>query len=115
MRFAPGSPPGIMRYLLIECMQWGKAQGYRWFNLGMAPLSGLRTSTIAPLWNQIAVAVYGHGERFYNFQGIRRFKEWFHPTWEPRYLASPGGALRPLVLANIASLIAGGLEGVVSK
>ena len=115
MRFAPGSPPGIMRYLLIECMQWGKAQEYRWFNLGMAPLSGLRTSTIAPLWNQIAVAVYGHGERFYNFQGIRRFKEWFHPTWEPRYLASPGGALRPLVLANIASLIAGGLEGVVSK
>ncbi|HEX6964446.1 MAG TPA: bifunctional lysylphosphatidylglycerol flippase/synthetase MprF [Gemmatimonadaceae bacterium] len=115
MRFAPDAPPGIMRYLLIECMEWGKAQGYRWFNLGMAPLSGLRASTVAPLWNQIAFAVYGHGERFYNFQGIRRFKEWFHPEWEPKYLVSPGGALRPLVLANIASLIAGGLEGVVRK
>jgi phosphatidylglycerol lysyltransferase len=115
MRFTPGAPPGIMRYLLIECMLWGKAQDYRWFNLGMAPLSGLHASTVAPLWNQITVAVYGHGERFYNFQGIRRFKEWFHPEWEPKYLVSPGGAMRPLVLANIAALIAGGLEGVVTK
>ncbi|HEX5436957.1 MAG TPA: bifunctional lysylphosphatidylglycerol flippase/synthetase MprF [Gemmatimonadaceae bacterium] len=115
MRFSPAAPPGIMRYLLTELILWGRAQEYVWFNLGMAPLSGLRTSTVAPLWNQITVAVYGHGERFYNFQGIRRFKEWFHPVWEPRYLVSPGGASRPLILANIASLIAGGLEGVVRR
>ncbi|HEX6534744.1 MAG TPA: bifunctional lysylphosphatidylglycerol flippase/synthetase MprF [Gemmatimonadaceae bacterium] len=115
MRFAPDAPPGIMRYLLSETMLWGKAQGWRWFNLGMAPLSGLRASTIAPLWNQLGMALYGHGERFYNFQGVRDFKEWFHPVWEPRYLASPGGAVRPVVLANIASLVAGGLEGMVRR
>lgn len=115
MRFSDDAPPGIMRYLLTELMLWGKREGYRWFNLGMAPLSGLPTPAMRTIWNQLGKAIYGHGERFYNFQGIRDFKQWFYPVWEPKYLASPGGALRPIILANIASLIAGGLEGVVRK
>lgn len=115
MRFTPGAPPGIMRYALSELMLWGKAHGYRWFNLGMAPLSGLKASTIAPLWHRLGTAAFGHGERFYNFQGVREFKEWFHPVWIPKYLVSPGGALRPVIMANIASLVAGGLEGVVRR
>jgi phosphatidylglycerol lysyltransferase len=115
MRFTPGAPPGIMRYALSEMMSWGKAEGYRWFNLGMAPLSGLTGSTIAPLWHRLGTAAFGHGERFYNFQGVREFKEWFHPVWVPKYLVSPGGALRPVIMANIASLVAGGLEGVVRR
>jgi phosphatidylglycerol lysyltransferase len=115
MRFSVDAPPGVMRYLLTEFMLWGKKLGYRWFNLGMAPLSGLRESLVAPLWYQIGVALYGRGERFYNFQGIRAFKEWFYPVWEPKYLANPGGAIRPVVIANIAALIAGGYEGVLRK
>jgi len=115
MRFTTTAPPGVMRYLLAELMLWGKERGYEWFNLGMAPLSGLQASAVAPLWNQLGTAIYGHGERFYNFQGVRDFKEWFHPVWEPKYLVSSGGAARPVILANIASLIAGGLEGVVGK
>jgi len=115
MRFTPGAPPGIMRYALSEMMMWGKTQRYRWFNLGMAPLSGLQASTIAPLWHRLGTAAFGHGERFYNFQGVREFKEWFHPVWVPKYLVTPGGALRPVIMTNIASLIAGGLEGVVRR
>ena len=115
MRFAADAPPGIMRFLLTELILWGTQRGFRWFNLGMAPLSGLRSSLVAPLWYQIGIALYGQGERFYNFQGIRAFKEWFRPRWEPKYLAHPGGALRPIVLANIAALIAGGYEGVLRK
>jgi phosphatidylglycerol lysyltransferase len=115
MRFDSHAPPGVMRYLLVELMLWGKERGYEWFNLGMAPLSGLQASAAAPIWNQLGTAIYGHGERFYNFQGVRDFKEWFHPVWEPKYLVSAGGAARPVILANIASLIAGGLEGVVGK
>ncbi|HET7551051.1 MAG TPA: phosphatidylglycerol lysyltransferase domain-containing protein, partial [Gemmatimonadaceae bacterium] len=115
MRFTAAAPPGVMRYLLTELMLWGKERGYEWFNLGMAPLSGLQASAVAPLWNQLGTTIYGYGERFYNFQGVRDFKEWFHPVWEPKYLVSAGGAARPVIIANIASLIAGGLEGVVGK
>ena len=115
MRFDASAPPSTMRFLLTEFMLWGKELGYRWFNLGMAPLSGLRDSLVAPLWYQLGAALYGRGERFYNFQGVRAFKEWFHPRWEPKYLAHPGGAIRPLVVANIAGLIGGGYEGVVRR
>ena len=48
-----------------------RAEGYRWFNLGMAPLAGLEESPVAPLWSRVGRFVYGHGENFYNFQGLR--------------------------------------------
>src|SRR3977135_2498737 len=98
---------------MIEAMQWAKAEGYAWFGLGAAPLSGIRVSTITPIWNQIAVAVRGAGERYYNFQGLRDFKEWFYPEWEPTYMVSPGGAKRPIILASISALISGSVRGAI--
>jgi phosphatidylglycerol lysyltransferase len=118
MRYLPEAPSGVMEYLFIQVILYGQAQGYRWFNMGMAPLSGLEAggrSSLAPLWNRLGAFVYRHGEHFYNFQGLRRYKEKFDPTWEPRYLALPGGLLLPKILTNIASLISGGMKGVVSR
>jgi phosphatidylglycerol lysyltransferase len=115
MRYGSAAPPSVMRYLLAEFMLWARAQEYSEFNLGMVPLSGIRTGTVAPLWNQIASAVRRSGERYYNFQGLREFKEWFHPEWEPSYLVSPGGIKRPVIVASIASLISGGATGLIRK
>jgi phosphatidylglycerol lysyltransferase len=114
MRHA-NAPAGIMRYALIEAMFWGKSEGYAWCNLGAAPLSGIRTSTVTPLWNQMSLAVRGVGERYYNFKGLRDFKEWFYPEWEPTYLVSPGGSRRPIIMANIAKLISGGYRGTFAR
>ncbi len=115
MRYTADAPAGIMRFVLIEMMLWARNEGFVSFNLGMASLSGLSAHRGAPIWNQLAVAIRGYGERFYNFQGIREFKQWFYPEWEPLFLASPGGAARPLIIANIASLISGDLQGIVKK
>ena len=115
MRYLPEAPHGVMDYLFIELMLWGKQEGYQRFNLGMAPLSGLEDHALAPLWNRLGSFVFRHGEHFYNFQGLREYKEKFNPLWEPKYLASPGGLALPRVLINIASLISGGLKGVVAK
>lgn len=115
MRFHPDAPEGVMDYLFIELLLWGKERGYHWFNLGMAPLSGLEDRLHAPLWNRLAALVFRFGEHFYNFQGLRQYKEKFDPTWEPKYLACPGGLILPQVLANIASLTSGGTKGVISK
>jgi phosphatidylglycerol lysyltransferase len=115
MRYTNDAPAGIMRFVLIEMMLWAQQQGFAWFNLGMASLSGLSVHRGAPIWNQLAVTMRGYGERFYNFQGIREFKQWFHPEWEPLFLVSPGGAATPVILANIASLISGDLQGVIRK
>jgi phosphatidylglycerol lysyltransferase len=115
IRYRPGSPHGLMDFLFAELLLWGNRQGYRWFNIGMAPLAGLEMRALAPAWNRLAGLLYRHGELFYNFQGLRAYKEKFDPVWEPRYLACPGGLALPRVLANMTSLIAGGLRGVIAK
>jgi len=115
MRYSQHAPKGVMDYLFVEVMLWGKAQGYQWFNLGMAPLSGLEQHPLAPVWHRVGNLVFDVGGHFYNFEGLRRYKEKFLPVWEPRYLAAPGGLALPRVLLDVTSLIAGGLREIVSK
>lgn len=55
MRYLPEAPHGIMDYLFVSLMLWGKQQGFQIFNLGMAPFSGLQDSALAPLWNRLGV------------------------------------------------------------
>lgn len=108
MRFSAAAPPCVMDGLFARVFVWGQAQGYHWFSLGMAPLSGLEPSPVASWWTRLGRFVYRHGEPFYNFAGLRSYKDKFHPVWEPRYLAYPGGLALPVVLADIAALSAGG-------
>jgi phosphatidylglycerol lysyltransferase len=115
MRQTDDAPAGVMDYLFIELMLWGKSQGYQWFNFGMAPLSGFEQRSLQPLWNKLGHFVFRHGDAFYNFQGLRQYKEKFDPQWTTRYLASPGGVALPVILANVASVVSRGLTGVVAK
>jgi phosphatidylglycerol lysyltransferase len=108
MRHRESAPKNAMEVLFVRLMLWGAGQGYEWFDLGMAPLSGLEASPLAPLWSRLGRIVYRRGEAFYNFQGLRAFKEKFHPVWEPRYLAYPGGLSLPGVMADVSALVAGG-------
>lgn len=115
MRHLADCPDGIMDYLFAEIMLWGKQQGYKWFNLGMAPLSGLTDNALAPLWHKVGTFVFRHGEHFYNFSGLRHYKQKFNPVWQPRYLACPRGLMLPRILTNLVSLISGGITGAVVR
>ena len=115
MRYVREAPSGVVEYLFTELMLWGKQQGYQWFNLGMAPLSGLESRSLAPLWSRFGDLVFRHGEHFYGFQGLRQYKEKFHPHWRPRYLASPGGLALPQILTDVATLISGGTRKLFLK
>jgi phosphatidylglycerol lysyltransferase len=115
MRHLPDSPDGVMDYLFTQLMLWGRQEGYQWFNLGMAPLSGLDDRAMAKLWSQFGSFVFRHGGHFYNFQGLRKYKEKFKPEWHPKYLVCRGGFVLPRILRNILSLTSGGLVGAVSK
>lgn len=115
MRHVPDAPPGTMDFLFAELLAWGREQGYRWFNFGMAPLAGLDASGAAPVWRFVGSLVYRHGEHFYNFEGLRRFKAKFAPVWTPLYLASPGGLALPIVLVDVTALIAGGVAAILSR
>ncbi len=115
MRFCADAPPGVIDFLLIECMLWGKAQGYQWFNLGMAPLSGLEEHQLAPAWHKLGRLVQRYGEDSYHIEGLRKFKEKFAPVWRPRYLAAPGGLSMAGALLDVTNLISGGVGTVASK
>jgi len=115
MRFGPDAPRGAMDFLFVELLLWGQAQGYRWLNLGMAPLAGLEKHPLAPAWHRVGNIVFRYGEYFYNFDGLRRYKAKSNPVWESKYLASPGGLALPRVLLDVSVLISGGVKELFAK
>ncbi|HEX8360406.1 MAG TPA: bifunctional lysylphosphatidylglycerol flippase/synthetase MprF [Longimicrobium sp.] len=115
MRYRADAPRSVMEVLLLHLILWGKEAGFQRFNLGMAPLSGLELSAVAPMWTRVGHFLFEQGEPFYNFQGLRSYKEKFHPVWEPRYLAYPGGLALARVMADVSALIAGGYRGIFAR
>jgi phosphatidylglycerol lysyltransferase len=110
MRHANDAPRSAMDFLFIELMLWGKSKGYAWFNLGMAPLAGLEVHRLAPAWHKIGRLVYRLGADFYNFDGLRSYKDKFAPQWRPRYLAAPGRFALARVMIDVTMLISGGVR-----
>ena len=128
MRRLPDAPRCVMSHLFVAAMTWAHEQGFASFSIGMAPLSGLRpepsdgdpgetadSPAAATYWDRIGHFLFSHGEHFYNFQGLRQFKERFHPQWQARYVASPGGPALPSMMLDVARLVGGGLRGVVAR
>jgi phosphatidylglycerol lysyltransferase len=115
MRYNDAAPKGVIDFLLVECMLWGKIQGFQWFNLGMAPLSGLEEHALAPTWHKIGRMVQRYGEMFYPFEGLRKYKEKFLPVWRPRYLAARDGLGMAGALLDVTALISGGVGKVLRK
>jgi phosphatidylglycerol lysyltransferase len=115
MRHVPGVHRGMMDLLFVKVMETLKGQGFRTLNLGMAPLAGLAAHDRAPVWNHLARQIFEHGERFYNFRGVRDFKEKFDPDWRPRYLAVAGQGFPLASLLDVTLLIGGGLKGLWRK
>ena len=112
MRHLDGIPNVAMEFLFLRLCELLKEARCRWFDLGMAPLSGLSASEAAPFWHRLGRAIYEEGVPSYNFKGLRGFKSKLQPEWRPRYLAVAGGANPALVLLDATRLISrAGREG----
>jgi len=108
MRYDPeAAVTNTMDYLLAELILWAKASGYHKFDLAMAPLSGMDQAGVSLLYARIGQFMFEYGERFYNFKGLKRFKQKFDPVWEPRYIAAPGYWSLPIVLMQVRRLTQG--------
>ncbi len=99
--------PSPMEYLILSLMLDAKERGFRRFNLGMAPLAAVGATRRARPVERLAHQFFLHGEAWYNYQGLRRFKERFHPAWEPRYLAYRRPWDWPFAVAATTQLISG--------
>lgn len=109
------SPKLVMDFLFVKLILWAQLEKFEWFHLGMAPLAGLGEGIHASLWNSFGAWVYEHGTRFYNFRGLRFYKDKFDPEWSPKYLAYPGGWSLARALIDISLLNSGGLKGLLIK
>ncbi|OCA91741.1 bifunctional lysylphosphatidylglycerol flippase/synthetase MprF [Pseudobacillus wudalianchiensis] len=105
MRFRPDAPAGTMDFIFLSLFEWSKEQGYRFFHLGMAPLSNVGTSRFSFLSEKIAAQIFLHGQIFYQFQGLKRFKEKYTDLWEAKYLAYRKKSSLPFTMAQITFLI----------
>ncbi|WP_295537601.1 phosphatidylglycerol lysyltransferase domain-containing protein [uncultured Thioclava sp.] len=81
-------------------------------NCGERPLSD-RPSAHMP--SQFGNLIFRHGAAFYNFEGLRRFKNKFRPDWQPRYVALPPGVSPYLEVVEVAMLISGGARNLIAK
>ena len=115
MRHHRDAPKSVMEALFTHLMIWSRAKGYRWFVMGMAPMSGFESSPIAPLWARAGRLLYEHGTPLYNFQGLRAFKDKFDPVWESRYLVYPGGLALLRIAADVSALVSGGYRRIFVK
>ncbi len=115
MRQLPDAPTGVMDLLFVELIEYARVRGYAYFNLGMAPLRGVGETRYARTGERLLRLVYEHGNRFYNYKGLRSYKEKFHPEWRGTYLAFPYFTPVPGLLIDIAALIAGGYWRVLGK
>ncbi|MDU1686868.1 MAG: bifunctional lysylphosphatidylglycerol flippase/synthetase MprF, partial [Clostridium perfringens] len=87
MRFSKNTPRGVMDFMFINLIEYGKENGYEIFNMGMAPLANVGLSKYA-FWNEkLALQFYENGQALYSFKGLRRFKEKFSHNWEYKYIA----------------------------
>jgi phosphatidylglycerol lysyltransferase len=106
--------PKVMDFLFASLFFHAKEHDYRRFNLGMAPLASVGEAHGAHPRERLARLVFQHGEHWYNFRGLRFFKQKYQPDWQPRYLSYQSAWEFPIAIAYVSALIAGGWMQVVS-
>ena len=115
IRYVPDASKVIMDALFANLLLAAKAEGYRWFNLGAAPLSGLVDRRLASRWNRFGTFLYRRGADLYSFDGLRSFKQKFDPVWAPYYLICPGGLQTPKTLLDVTTLVNGSPLGLIRR
>lgn len=81
----------MMDFLFLNLFIYGQENSYKYFNLGMAPLSNVGLMKSAYLSERMAYLVYKHGSRFYSFKGLRNYKQKYASIWLPKYMAYAKG------------------------
>ncbi|MCB0568520.1 MAG: lysylphosphatidylglycerol synthetase family protein [Phaeodactylibacter sp.] len=87
MRKTADAPNGAMDFLFVKMLEYFKAQGFHYCNLGMVPMSGIEKATNA---QEAALKLaYERIGQFAHYRSLRAHKEKFEPDWTMTYLAYP--------------------------
>jgi phosphatidylglycerol lysyltransferase len=103
LRHRPDALPDVAEAMYHHLARWGRTEGYRWLDLGMAPPVGVEGTAVHRLWMRIGRSAYAGGE----VSALRAVRERFEPVWEPRYLVYPGGEPLRRVVRDLSVIVAG--------
>lgn len=116
MRYADEEEPGGgMDFLLVELSLWAQANGFRWLDLGLAPLAGLVDVPAPSAVARLGAFVYARGGRFYNFEGLRAYKDKFDPLWQPAYIVAGNQWRAGAAAVAVAALTGGGVRRLLRR
>ncbi|WP_422664723.1 bifunctional lysylphosphatidylglycerol flippase/synthetase MprF [Apilactobacillus bombintestini] len=105
MRSSEAAPSGIMDGIFINLFNYVKDEGYKFFNLGMAPLSNVGESRYSFLDEKICNLIYKYGTAFYSFQGLRSYKEKYVSKWAPKYISYRRGNSLVFTMLQLLKLV----------
>ncbi|WP_283678038.1 bifunctional lysylphosphatidylglycerol flippase/synthetase MprF [Lentilactobacillus sp. Marseille-Q4993] len=105
MRSSSDAPSGAMDGIFIKLYDHSKEQGYRYFDLGMSPLSNVGTSRFSFIQERVVHLIYKYGYRLYSFEGLRTYKEKYVDEWKPKYISYFRGSSLAFTVLQIMSLV----------
>ncbi len=117
----PAAPQGTATLLVVEALASLKAEGASLATLGTSPLSTDGSIDI-PIEHRVVSRALDVASRrlagFYNFEGLRRFKGKFVPSWwESEYALGQGGVTMPPRVGHaiVRALVPGGLTQILTR
>lgn len=108
MRHIQNIPNISMHFLLKSLIVHLKQSNYKWFNLGLSPLAGLKEIEDPILSERLLGVIKVLGSKYYSFEGVEQFKNKFKPIWQPKYILYEGSVtnlIRVTRALSIASAI----------
>lgn len=105
MRFKKIELNGLMDYMFANIFKYCKENGYRYFNLGLVPLADVGNNRHAFFIEKVAYQIFLHGNYFYSFSGLKKFKDKYANNWESRYIAYKKGSSIILTIIQLTSII----------
>ena len=117
----PDAPQGTATLLVVEALASLKAEGVTLATLGTSPLSTDGPVDVPTEHRMVARALEVASRKlggFYNFEGLRRFKGKFVPSWwESEYVLGQGGVTMPPRIGHafVRALVPGGLKQILTR
>lgn len=118
----PTAPPGTADLLVVEALNMLRSDGGRLATLGTSPLAREGDPIPAVCRHEfvenVLRIVTSCFSAFYNFEGLRRFKTKFAPSWwESEYLLFPRDVLAPphLIRAFIQAIAPDGASNLIAR
>jgi phosphatidylglycerol lysyltransferase len=86
MRRREHTQSGVMDFLFVKLLLRSAEEGFKTFNMGMAPMAGFQEREEATAEERAIHAFFQNLNFLFSYRGLRSYKAKFADIWEPRYL-----------------------------